>query len=375
MLERFHGKRTPLPQEVEDQLAALIYKPHSHITVFVISLAIAAPIFWFRSSDALITSMVLLGVALNVGRIVAVRLFEAHLQQKERSSVYWFSLHALGGCFAVTQAVLLARAFFLGDTVLICLSVLSVATYAIGLIVRASAVPQMSVPHLIFLFAPLVVISAFATDKGYLVVALFLCVVCASFVVLSRNLHERLAAQLGAEYKLSRLARTDYLTGLANRASFDAYVNDHLQKSVLDGCGCVVALIDLDGFKSVNDAHGHGVGDRLLREVAIRIKETLCELHLPARLGGDEFAIAFEPGTSLDDAIEIGNRIVVSLERPFQISGIRLQISGSVGMTASAAAGETFSAIIERADKALYQAKGAGRNQTQVLTAPNRKVA
>jgi diguanylate cyclase len=136
----------------------------------------------------------------------------------------------------------------------------------------------------------------------------------------------------------------------------------------------VLALIDLDGFKSVNDTHGHGVRDELLKDVAIRIKEGLFGVHLPARLDGDEFAIAFDLGTNLDDAIAVGNRIVVSLEQPFQVSGIPLRISGSVGITASVNVGDTFAAIIDRADKALYHAKNSGRNQAQVLTPPNRKV-
>lgn len=375
MLKRLYGKRERLPQEVTDQLAALMYTPHSHITVFVISLAIAVPIFWFRSDDIWITAMAGLGVLLNVGRILAVRLFEAYFHQKERWTAYWITLHVLGVCFAITQAALVARAFSLGDTVLTSLAVISVATYVIGLVVRASSVPQMSIPHLIFLFVPLTVIAACAADKGYLVVTPFLIAACASCVELSRKLYQRLEAQLMAEYKLSRLARTDYLTGLSNRAGFDAHVNELLLNANLSGRGCALALIDLDGFKSVNDTHGHGVGDELLKDVAVRIKEVLGGRHLAARLGGDEFSIAFDLATDLDDAFEIGNRIVANLEQPFQVSGIRLQISGSVGITASVNVDDTFSAILERADKALYQAKSAGRNQAQVLTAPDRKVA
>jgi diguanylate cyclase (GGDEF)-like protein len=373
---KLYGKRDRLPQEVADQLAVLMYAPHSHITVFVISLAVAAPIFWMRSGDAWITAMAVLGVVLNGGRILAVHLFEAYHHPKERSTAYWVTLHILGICFAVTQAALVARAFFLGDTVLISLAVMSAATYVIGLIVRASAVPQMSIPHLMFLFGSLIVIAAFSADNGYLVVALFLGVGCASCVKLSRNLYQRLEAQLLAEYQLSRLACTDYLTGLRNRAGFDDHANDLLLKTNLNGCGSVLALIDLDGFKSVNDTHGHGVGDELLKDVAIRIEDALCEAHFAARLGGDEFAIAFDLGTNLDDAIAIGNRVVISLERPFEVGGIRLQISASVGITVSVNVGDTFSAIMERADKALYQAKNAGRNQAQVLlTATSCKAA
>ena len=117
MLKRLYGKRDRLPQEVTDQLAVLMYTPHSHITVFVISLALAIPIFWFHSGDAWITAIVVLGVILNVGRILAVHLYHTYLHPKERSTAYWVTLHVLGACFAVTQAALVVRAFFLGDTV------------------------------------------------------------------------------------------------------------------------------------------------------------------------------------------------------------------------------------------------------------------
>jgi diguanylate cyclase (GGDEF)-like protein len=372
---KIHSKDEAVPKEVADQLADMLYWPHSHITVYVICLTICVPIFWWRSSDGWIFALAAAGVALNVGRIVLLSCFEKRHRHRERSKTYWALILGLGCCFALIQAFLVARAFVLGDTVIITLAVMSASTYVIGLIVRASAVPRLAVPHLLFLFIPLAVAAACAPDKGYLAVATFLAVCCVICVELSLSLYQRTKAQLMAEHQLSVLARTDYLTGLANRAGLESHSN-----GLLGGCNpnrqkCAFALIDLDGFKSVNDAHGHGVGDHLLKEVAIRIKAALNDAHFAARLGGDEFAVMFDHGLKLDEAVALSNQIVARLEQPFQIADVRLTISCSVGITRSAGSRDNLTLVVERADKALYRAKNAGRNQTQVLTAPELEAA
>ena len=240
-----------------------------------------------------------------------------------------------------------------------------------GVIMRASAVPRLAVPHLLLLFVPLIVLAACVPDRGYLVVALLLGLFCMACVALSLNVHRRTKGQLLAEYQLSLLARMDHLTGLANRGSLDAHGALLLEKAHASRCSYAVALIDLDGFKSVNETYGHAAGDEFLKEVSARIKAVLGGRHFPARLGGDEFAIVFDPDTELDDAITVGNQIVSSLERPFRIAGNTLQISGSVGIARLEGSADTFASIVERADKALYRAKNAGRNQAQVLVTPD----
>ena len=156
-----------------------------------------------------------------------------------------------------------------------------------------------------------------------------------------------------------------------NRASFDAHGERLLQWAHSNQCGYAIALVDLDGFKAVNDTYGHVAGDELLKEVAARIKAALGGRHFPTRTGGDEFAIVFDPDTELDDAGSLANQIVSSLKRPFKIAGSMKQISGSVGIARLEGPGDTFASIVERADKALYQAKNAGRNQVQVLVMPD----
>jgi diguanylate cyclase (GGDEF)-like protein len=372
LLRKFYDQTGKVPQEVSDQLAALMYRPHSHITVYVVSFAIAIPVFLERSHDVWIVAAAILGVGLNVFRLPVVHLFEQRLHQKKNTTVYWRLLHSMGCCFALTQSLLVARAFFLGDTVVTILAVMAVSTYTIGLIVRASAVPRLAIPHLLLLFIPLILVAACVPDKGFFAVAVFLSAGCLACVELSLKLHARLKGQLVAEHQLSLLARTDYLTGLANRAGLEAYAqlqgaNQHAERYVL-------ALIDLDGFKAVNDTHGHGVGDELLKEVAKRIATALRSRHFCARLGGDEFAIVFDRGTSLNDAVALGDRVVGGLGRAFKIGGNELQISASVGIATSDQS-QSFNATLACADKALYQAKNGGRNQIQVFSAPARRAA
>jgi diguanylate cyclase (GGDEF)-like protein len=204
-------------------------------------------------------------------------------------------------------------------------------------------------------------------DRAYLTIAFLLGLWCVGCVQLSLAAHQRMKAQLLAEHQLSLLARRDYLTGLANRASFDAHGSALFRNAQANRSYFTLAVIDLDGFKGVNDTHGHAAGDELLKKVSTRIQALLGGRHFAARLGGDEFAIVFDPDTKLDDATGFGDQIVRSLKCSFVVSGTALQISGSVGIAGWDGPADTFASVLERADRALYRAKNGGRNQAQVL--------
>jgi diguanylate cyclase len=372
VLKKLYGNED-LPQDVADQLTEMMFNAPSTIVLYVLGLVIAVPIFWWRSHDVWIAVAAVTGVWLNLARIAVVFFFKQRYRDGDwaRSTTYWALLYAIGGCFALDLAVIVARAFFLGEMISIALAVMGASSYVIGVIIRASAVPRLAVPHLLLLFVPLIVVAACVGDMGYLLVALLLGGVCLACVAHSLDVHRRIKDLLVAEYQLSLLARTDHLTGLPNRAGFDAHGTHLLQKARLKRCGYALALIDLDGFKSVNDNYGHAAGDELLKEVSARVKTLLGGRHFPARLGGDEFAIIFDPDTELHHAIAAGNQIVGSLKRPFKIGCTTLQISASVGIAKLEDTGDSLASIMERADKALYRAKKAGRNQAQVLVAPD----
>ena len=147
--------------------------------------------------------------------------------------------------------------------------------------------------------------------------------------VLRASLSERdaLAAQLEHQ------AFHDSLTDLANRALFNDRVRHALARSRRDGSGLAVLFVDLDDFKVVNDSLGHGAGDRLLREVAGRLRSCLREHDTVGRLGGDEFAILAED-TDLDTARLLAERVIATLGAPFPLVGGQVTIRASIGIAA-----------------------------------------
>ena len=165
--------------------------------------------------------------------------------------------------------------------------------------------------------------------------------------------------------ELSRLARTDHLTGIANRAQFELAVASEIQQAARSGESFAVLCMDLDGFKEINDEHGHAAGDEVLREVARRLQTQVREGDTVARLGGDEFGIVMRRGTA-EEARSLAQRIVATVELPVALpSGGVVAVGMSVGDASFSADADTADALMAQADRTLYVSKrsspGRGR--------------
>lgn len=163
-------------------------------------------------------------------------------------------------------------------------------------------------------------------------------------------------AHLRNDGKIRAMAFTDSLTGLANRAQFRAA----LEAFATAGQQFSVLLLDLDGFKGVNDRYGHAAGDQVLIEVAARLRRKTRESDLLVRLGGDEFAVICSP---VDPAaeLEIGQRLCRAMAEPFLVDGRTVDLGVSVGIATTNGASVSPQEIVRQADIALYAAKRAGR--------------
>ncbi len=174
-------------------------------------------------------------------------------------------------------------------------------------------------------------------------------------------LHLRDVTERRASHReLERLAYTDSLTGLPNRARFMAALEAALDRAGRGGRACVL-LVDLDGFKAVNDVAGHDAGDRLLCEVADALRAEARATDLVARLGGDEFALVVDAGP--EHALALAERLVARLDhtRRHDGSGPLLHVSASVGVT-EVVPGAEVSATVREADLALRTVKAQGKN-------------
>jgi diguanylate cyclase (GGDEF)-like protein len=159
------------------------------------------------------------------------------------------------------------------------------------------------------------------------------------------------------EERMRHAALYDELTGLANRTLFVDRLGQAIARADRTGDAFAVLLLDLDGFKRVNDSLGHLVGDQLLVEVGRRLGEALRGADVAARFGGDEFAILLEDVTGADGPAAVANRLHRSLQEPCTLGGQQVVVSASIGIAHSSAGYEKPEDVIRDADIAMYSAK------------------
>ena len=154
----------------------------------------------------------------------------------------------------------------------------------------------------------------------------------------------------------------DPLTGMANRAMFELTVEQQLLLCQRNHSALSIMYIDLDGFKAVNDTHGHGVGDLLLVEVASRIKSAARRSDVAARVGGDEFVIALINSDAIHGQV-IAKTLLNELSEPYQFGDIEARISASIGIAGFPESGTDLSTLLKSADQAMYEAKTTGKRR------------
>jgi diguanylate cyclase (GGDEF)-like protein len=189
----------------------------------------------------------------------------------------------------------------------------------------------------------------------------------ADYLDLVKSDSERLRDEL---HKVRLLSLTDEFTGLPNRRAFMRRLQDEIGRAMRYGTTLALALIDLDGFKAINDQYGHAGGDEILRSYASEVLSILRHHDLAARYGGEEFAVLL-PNTNEDGALAALNKV---RQRARDIrcmhDGYSLPMpTFSAGVT-TYASGEAYTTFIERADRALYRAKHLGRNRVEIESAP-----
>ena len=160
---------------------------------------------------------------------------------------------------------------------------------------------------------------------------------------------------------LHSLAFTDPLTGLANRRSLTTSISAALEASAPTNI-LAVYMMDLDGFKQVNDRFGHDVGDELLVAVANRLKSNLRNSDVVARLGGDEFLVMSNGLSTDNQAQEIGEKLLAAFVEPFVLSTKSCQVGMTIGYALAPHDGQTSAQLLKRADAAMYEGKSSGKN-------------
>ena len=252
--------------------------------------------------------------------------------------------------------------FFVGITVVSCIFCLMHVRPA-ALMLTGTVIA----PFTIFLLA--------SGDVVQMAIGLNLVLVTIAMVYILNICSRQFAAMVNGEVETRRLsnenfrlANVDSLTDLPNRRQFFHRLSVLAEQARTENRKFVVGVLDLDGFKAVNDLYGHGVGDRVLQSAGQRLLAVSDDTQFIARLGGDEFGIIVDAGLDPEAVLAVGARVCSAFDAPFSVAGIVAQIGGSVGFALAPDAGTTAELLYERADYALYHAKARYRGRPVIFS-------
>ncbi|MDR5781990.1 GGDEF domain-containing protein [Caballeronia sp. LZ065] len=248
-----------------------------------------------------------------------------------------------------------------GDWVAATLSFLSAAAMVGGICFRNFAAPRLVAVMIFLSLGPCCLGAVLAGEPTLWLTLLQIPFYLFAMSAAAWRLNGMLVSTMKAEQENDRRARHDELTGLLNRAGLFQAARWRESGRARNGAPTALLYLDLDGFKAVNDAHGHEVGDTLLALVARRLRHLSGEGALVARLGGDEFVIVTPPR---GDLLALADTVVRELSKPFHTdSDLALRIGVSIGIAMFDHQHDELDGVLRDADNALYEAKRAGKNR------------
>jgi len=248
------------------------------------------------------------------------------------------------------------------------LTVITAFCYGVGIAARNAGRPAIAIGQLLLSMVPTIAVFFLKEGWAYKVLAVACLLLIPAMISITLNVFKVLrnsiaAAETSARLaeKMQVLARSDVVTGLLNRAGLNHHLIERLPRLDPEK-KFALFWMDLDRFKEVNDSLGHQTGDKLLAEVASRLKACAPADATVARFGGDEFIVACEM-TARREVEQLASRMMDEISRPIRIDDDRLEIASSMGIALLPDDGEDFDTLMQGADLALYRSKVNGRKQ------------
>lgn len=225
--------------------------------------------------------------------------------------------------------------------------------YCAGVSTRLAPRPVIASTAMVISTVPAIICTFMTGDTSHRIVALIFLVFLLGGIHSVMYIHHNSVRNISMRLDMEVLARNDPLTGLANRLG----LREAFRRSVLNTRLIAIHCLDLDGFKDVNDNHGHGSGDRVLNIVADRLRRIVPEGSTVARIGGDEFVVLQNIFHHVEESDELRNLIDASLQLPFELPGVTVSMSGSIGTTSCESLTADLDVMISVADEKLYSCK------------------
>ncbi len=372
--QRLFAEPSLLPLPVYRDFIEMLYSMRLPIlglgTVFV-GICILVGLYLERDPLFLLAAA---GAATTVARLATIEAFHraAPILAFEELRL-WERRYAAGNLLSAALLALLNIAVMGGhDPTVHLLTISLVFGFGAGIVSRTSVRPLICVASLLVAAVPTVISLLLhaaepAGDPLHGEMFLAEAVIIAAITVLSLQtivyLYRSAVEHHTARHDMAKLARIDALTGLSNRLLLREKFQERAAAAMRANNLVALHYLDLDGFKAVNDRHGHPVGDALLRQVARRLEAIVRAGDVVARLGGDEF-IVVQTGISEESEAEmLARRIIRDLSRPYTANELSLSVSVSVGIAMAPKLGLELERLLACADAALYRAKAGGKGR------------
>lgn len=369
----FLGRRRPLPDAIHVELVSILISGRLPILVMGLTVLCVALFAFWKYQGPVVPPLTLAILVLLGTRLRIVTLFQREYKAKPMTSARaaeWERRYSrVVWAYALALGLLNLRIAIIGDAATHMLVIAEIFGFCAGQVTRASVRPALcgvtillaAIPTAAGMLIPAVGAGDERMTLTYVALGMLIAVYAISCLETVRYLYATILDQLMSKRHLNSLARLDPLTGLPNRLLMRERLEADLAAAGEGGRILALHLIDLDGFKAVNDRYGHPAGDALLRMVADRLITSLRPGDTAVRLGGDEFAIIQANIASGDEAEMLARRLLRALKEPFALTAGEARVGASCGIALAPNDGGEPDVLIECADAALYDAKRSGR--------------
>ncbi len=349
------------PDVPRDIRVALIRAVYGTLPIFVggvvNTLAVALLIVW-RLPEPIFIAWLAFEVAICSTRIVVliVSRRRAGLGQPTPTDLNLILAVAWAGSVGFGAMLSLAS----DDWISAALACLSAGAMVGGTCFRNFAAPRLTGAMIASTLGPICIGAVISGEPVLLITLLQIPIYFATMSVAAFRLNKMMIATMRAERENAFQAHHDGLTGLSNRAGLGAAME---KRRAAPGAGPIAALyLDLDGFKAVNDTHGHAIGDWLLQLVGERVSNGIGTADIAARIGGDEFVVLCQ-GRSRSELIALAEMLIARLSEPYSCGSVQVGVGVSIGIAVALGQDEELSSLLRAADVALYRSKALGKGR------------
>ena len=371
-------RAAPLPEPVYRDFVDMLFGMRLPVLGLGLVFVAVATLFAIEWRDPIIAAL-----AAAAATVTALRLWAMHAYGLARATASlaqlkcWELRYAIG-CygFALLLAGLNVRALAYHQPLLHLITVSLVFSFGAGVVSRISVRPKICVASMLLATVPTIVaLAVHALNQHetpfhahlFAIQAVLLTMITVLSLQTVGYLYRSAVQHHTTEHDMAHLAKRDALTGLANRLLLRERFQDAVANA-RQGGRLAIHYIDLDGFKAINDRHGHPAGDTLLQQVSERLKATVRTGDTVARLGGDEFVVLQIDVAQNSEAELLARRIIKKLSVPYEIDATSMRISASVGIAMMPDAGRDLERLLSRADTALYRSKTGGKGRAHFCT-------